>query len=163
VVGERGFTYLSALFFLAVLSGGLALAGEEWQTTAAREKEAELLQIGGEYRKAIERYYLLGARVYPRSLGDLLKDPRQPGTVRHLRRLYPDPLTPSGEWGLLKAPDGGIAGVFSLSSNRPFKASGFGIRDRAFEGAKMYSDWKFTYEPAGAKPVLRVELPASRP
>ena len=153
-----GFTYLGALFVIAILSGGLAIIGEVWHTSAAREKEAELLHIGNEYRKAIERYYLSGARQYPRNLSDLLKDPRQPGTVRHLRRLYPDPISGAPDWGLVKAPDGGVAGVHSLSEERPLKTAGFRVRDKEFEAKAKHSDWKFVFTPF-AKPSA-VSLPA---
>jgi hypothetical protein len=76
-----------------------------------------------------------------------------PGTQRHLRRLYPDPLTGSNEWGLVRAPDGGIAGVHSLSTARPLKAAGFKLRDAEFEGAASYADWKFTHAPQAAQPA----------
>jgi type II secretory pathway pseudopilin PulG len=146
----HGFTYMTVLFMVAILGGGLALTGEVWHTSAMREKEAELLHIGNHYRKAIQRYYLSGPqRQYPRSLDDLLKDPRQPGTVRYLRKLYPDPIT-GKEWGLVKAPDGGILGVHSLSDETPFKTAGFKLRDRSFEDAQKLSDWKFIFEPAAA-------------
>lgn len=144
---ERGFTYLTVLFIVAVLTAGLALVGEVWETAAKREKEAELLFIGNEYRKAITRYYLAGKNQYPRSLEDLLKDPRQPGTVRYLRRAYLDPLTGKSEWGIVKAPDGGIAGVHSLSDQKPLKTGNFRLRDAGFEGAQTYADWKFVYAP----------------
>ena len=153
---QHGFTYLTVLFLLAIMSGGLALIGEVWHTSAAREKEAELLFVGQEYRKAIERYYLTGpgVRQYPKSLADLVKDPRQPGTVRHLRRVYPDPITGKDEWGLVKSPDGGIAGVHSLSEVAPLKTAGFAVRDATFEGKTKYTDWQFVYNPpaAPAKP-----------
>ena len=155
---EQGFTYLAALFAVAILGGGLALAGEVWETSAKREKEAELLFAGDQYRKAIERYFLSGQRQYPRSLEDLLKDPRRPGTVRYLRRLYPDPLT-GKEWGLVKAPDAGILGVHSLSQERPLKVAGFRARDAAFEGAQKYSEWKFVH----ALPVQPVKPPVKPP
>jgi len=116
---QRGFTYVTVLFLVAMMAGGLALAGEVWHTSAMREKEADLLHVGNEYRKAIERYYVSGPRQYPKSLADLVKDPRQPGTVRHLRRLYPDPITGKDEWGLVKSNDGGIAGVYSTSEAAP--------------------------------------------
>ena len=108
---------------IAILLGGLALISEVWHTSAVREKEAQLLQVGDEFRRAIERYYLSGPRIYPRNLSDLVQDPRQPGVVRHLRKIYPDPFTNSIEWGLVKAPDGGIAGVHSLSEERPLKSA----------------------------------------
>lgn len=142
--GQRGFTYLTALFMVAILAGGLALIGEVWHTSSLREKEAELLFVGNEYRKAIERYYLAGAARYPRTLDELLKDPRQPGTVRHLRKLYPDPIT-GKDWALIKAPDGGIWGVHSVSQDAPLKTGGFKLRDAGFENVKRYSDWKFIH------------------
>lgn len=158
---ERGFTYLTVLFVVAILSTGLALAGEVWHTSRVREKEAELLFVGNEYRQAIARYYLSGPqRQYPRSLEDLLKDPRAPGTVRHLRRLYPDPVTGSAEWGLVKAPDGGIAGVHSLSEASPLKIGGFRVRDAAFEGKSKYSEWQFAFAPAA--PATAKPKPAAR-
>jgi type II secretory pathway pseudopilin PulG len=153
---QNGFTYLTLLFMVAILAGGAALAGEVWETSAKREKEAELLHVGNEYRKAIERYYLSGVRQYPKNLADLLKDPRQPGTVRHLRRLYPDPITGKDEWGLVKSADGGFAGVYSLSEAAPLKSAGFAVRDAAFEGKAKYADWQFVYapaQPAAAKPA----------
>jgi type II secretory pathway pseudopilin PulG len=147
----RGFTYMTVLFIAAMLGAGLALSGEVWHTSAMREKEAELLHVGHHYRKAIERYYLSGPqRQYPRSLDDLIKDPRQPGTVRYLRKHYPDPLT-GKDWGLVKAPDGGILGVHSASEDKPFKTAGFKLRDRTFEGVQKYSEWKFIFQPAAAK------------
>jgi type II secretory pathway pseudopilin PulG len=142
-----GFTYLTILFIVAIMGIGLALVGQVWQTAALREREAELLHVGNEYRKAIERYYLSGPRQYPRTLADLLRDPRQPGTVRHLRKLYPDPVSGKDEWGLVTAPDGGIAGVYSSSESAPLKSGGFAVRDKDFEAKEKYSEWRFVYSP----------------
>jgi type II secretory pathway pseudopilin PulG len=147
---NRGFTYLTVLFAVAILGGGLALVGELWHTAAMREKEARLLYAGSQYRKAIERYYLSGPRQYPRELAQLIRDPHHPGTVRHLRKLYPDPITGKDEWGLVRAPDGGVMGVHSLSEERPLKSAGFRARDKGFEGAQRYSDWTFVFIPAAA-------------
>jgi len=145
-----GFTYLTILFVVAIMGVGLALAGEVWHTASAREKEAALLHVGEQYRRAIERYVLAGPRQYPRELADLLKDPRKPGTERYLRRLYPDPVTNSDDWGIVKAPDGGVMGVYSRSENKPLKEARFAPAQSAFEGAQKYSDWKFVYTPAAA-------------
>jgi type II secretory pathway pseudopilin PulG len=153
-----GFTYLTALFVVAILSGGLALAGTWWEQIAQREREAELLFIGHQYRRAIGLYYDStpgSVKRYPQSLEDLLKDPRQPATQRYLRRLYADPLG-GKEWGVVKGSDGGVAGVFSLSEAKPVKIAGFRVRDAAFEGAQKYADWKFMHTPTvqpGAKPA----------
>ena len=158
---QRGFTYLTVLFMVAMMAGGLALAGEVWNTSTMREKEAELLQVGNEYRKAIERYYLSGPqRQYPKNMEDLLKDPRQPGTVRHLRRLYPDPITGKDEWGLVKSADGGFAGVYSLSESAPLKTAGFAVRDASFEGKTKYAEWQFVFAPIATSPGAK---PAANP
>jgi type II secretory pathway pseudopilin PulG len=167
---QHGFTYLTIIFVVALLSGGLALLGDVWHTASQREKEAELLFIGHEYRKAIQRYYLAGQRIYPRNLDDLLKDPRRPTTERYLRKRYADPITGTTEWGVVKAPDGGIMGVHSLSDTQPLKIANFRIRDKGFTDTEKYSDWKFIYTPpqqAGAgKPASKppvVKPPISKP
>ena len=163
---SRGFTYMTVLFLVAIMGGGLALLGEMWQTSLKRERELELLFVGNQYRKAIERYYLSGPqRQYPRALEDLLKDARLPATARYLRKIYPDPITGKAEWGIVRAPDGGILGVHSTSEDKPFKAAGFKVRDAAFEGAGKYSDWKFVHaapvQPAAGKPAAAKPPPAA--
>lgn len=149
---EQGFTYLTVLFIVAILLGGLAMIGEVWETSAKRDKESELLFIGNQYRRAIGRFYEGtpgGVKRYPRTLEELLKDPRAPATQRYLRRLYPDPLG-GKEWGIVKSPDGGVAGVYSLSEEKPLKVANFRLRDAGFDGAQRYADWKFVYSPAAA-------------
>lgn len=148
---QRGFTYLTALFILAILMGGLALLGEVWETSAKREREAELLFVGHQYRRAIGLYYESSKdRKFPRTLEDLIKDPRQASTQRYLRKLFPDPMTGKAEWGLIKAADGGIGGVHSLSEETPLKVSGFRVRDADLEGKAKYNEWRFIYKPAEA-------------
>jgi len=162
---SRGFTYLTVLLILALIARGLALAGEVWETAAKRDKEAELLFIGNQYRQAITRYYLAGKNQYPRALEDLLKDPRQPGIVRYLRRPYPDPFTGKAEWGTVKAPDGGVQGVYSLSEEKPVKIANFRVRDAGFESAQKYADWKFVYSPLapGQAAPKTAAAPAAKP
>jgi hypothetical protein len=40
-------------------------------------------------------------------------------------------------------------GVYSESEDEPVKSGGFSKLDEAFAGSAKYSDWKFTYSPAG--------------
>ena len=162
---EGGFTYFAVLLLVVTTSTGALALGTLWQTAQQRDKERELLAVGDEFRRAIESYQRLpvgGRRQYPRALEDLVLDPRLPGVRRHLRRIYADPLTGQGEWGLLRAPDGGIMGVHSLSEAQPLKTAGFGSADRAFEGAKRYADWQFVYRepPAAAPPIGWKPAPA---
>src|SRR4029078_2163166 len=96
---------------------------------------------------AIARFYEGtpgGVKRYPRTLEELLKDPRTPGTQRYLRQLFPDPLG-GKEWGIVKAPDGGVAGVYSLSEEKPLKVANFRLRDAGFDGAQRYGDCKLVY------------------
>jgi type II secretory pathway pseudopilin PulG len=160
---EAGFTYVAVLFAVAFMGLGLALTGGVWHTALAREREVQLLYAGNQYRRAIERYYLGGPRQFPRALEDLLKDPRKPGTERYLRKLYFDPVTGKSEWGLVKAPDGGIMGVYSLSEDSPKKVANFGFANREFEGAAKYSDWKFLYNPAAQQVPIAQQLPVPGP
>ena len=154
----RGFTYLAVLFIVAILMGGLALVGEVWETSARRDKEVELLFVGHQYRRAIGLYYDStpgSVKRYPRTLEDLVKDARQPATQRYLRRFYPDPITGKNEWGFVKAPDGGIQGVHSLSEEKPLKIAGFRVRDAGLEGAAKYGDWKFIHTQPAAAPAAK--------
>lgn len=142
---QGGFTLLAVVFLVALLGVGMAAVGTAWETAARREKEAELLFVGDQYRHAIERYQQAtpgSAKTYPKRLEDLLLDRRFPQTVRHLRRLYPDPVTGKSEWGLVK--DGeGITGVYSLSKDKPLKQANFTAASKVFDGSASYSDWAF--------------------
>ena len=145
---QRGLSYLAILFAVIALGMATAAVATSWNLEGQREREHELLVVGAEYRTAIERYVTSapsGERRYPRSLQDLVRDPRFPGIVRHIRRLHADPLTGRGEWGQVTAPDGGIMGVYSLASGRPLKTGGFTLRDARFTGAESYGDWIFVY------------------
>lgn len=148
---ESGFTYLGLLFFVAAMGAALAASGMLWATSGKRVKERELLFIGDQFRMAIASYYERTpgtVKRFPASLEDLLKDNRQAGTVRHLRRIYVDPFSLAKEWGLVKATDGGIQGVYSLSADVPLKTGGFEGRNSMFEDAKDYAGWRFIYVPA---------------
>jgi type II secretory pathway pseudopilin PulG len=147
----QGFTYLSLLFFVAILGVGLAAAAVSWQTARQREKEAELLFAGAAFREAIELYYNGspgGMLEFPKRLGDLLQDPRYPGARRYLRRLYTDPMTGDSRWGTITAPDGGIMGVHSLSLGKPIKVAGAAANGPDFGAAASYVDWQFVYLPS---------------
>jgi hypothetical protein len=89
---------------------------------------------------------------YPRTLDELVKDPRQPSTQRYIRKLFPDPIT-GKEWTAIRGADGGVQGVSSPSEVIPLKIAGFRVRDASFEGAQKYSDWKFIHAPAAAPAV----------
>lgn len=147
---QRGTALLMVLVFVVVIGLSAGIAGQSWRSLGQRAREAELLWRGEQYRQAIGSY-LLGRQgprhSYPASLEVLIKDPRYPQPVRHLRRLYNDPMT-GGEWDTIKAPDGGIAGVRSTSSLKPFRQAGFPKEQESFQGKSSYREWEFVYVPA---------------
>ena len=148
---DRGFTYLAILFLVALMSAGLAVTGVIWSTTQRRENEAQLLRVGDQIRTAIGRYYegTPGSiKRYPTKLEDLLEDKRQLALQRYLRRLHRDPITGGNVWGLIRAPDGGIMGVHSISGLQPIKVQGFPDEYKGFSSARAYADWLFVYVPA---------------
>ena len=137
------------LGFLVLLAGsGWTLA--EWSQSAAharqRQDEAELLWAGQQYKQALESYYNgtpRGVKVLPATLEELLEDRRFPQPVRHLRRLYRDPMSADGQWVVIKrGPQ--IIGVRSASERRPFRRSDFEPGLETFDQAVTYADWSFT-------------------
>lgn len=150
----RGHAFLFTLLLVALLSVSLLGASEVDSTLARRERERALLQVGHEFRQALARYQVgragVAAGQYPVKLDDLVLDPRHPTTVRHLRRIYPDPITGEAEWGLVRQ-NGRIVGLHSLSTLKPIQQDGFDPDDGAFRRAERYRDWVFTYPPAGGR------------
>jgi type II secretory pathway pseudopilin PulG len=142
---QHGFTYLCALLLVAVVGAGLAAIAELWSHARQREKEAELLWIGNQFKEAIGLYYQRSpgaVKRYPEKLEDLLEDHRFVSTQRYLRRIYADPMTGKTEWTLIAAPNGGIMGVRSPSIGKSI---------RTMESASTYADWTFIYEPFTAQ------------
>lgn len=151
---QDGFSYVVVMFLVATLSIISVRAIENTLTRERREQEAELLMRGAAYRNAIRQYYL-GApgsvQSYPKDLKALLHDDRLARPTRPLRRLYRDPMSRSGEWGLVYSESGDLIGVQSLSKARPVKRAGFPKEFSNFANAQRYSDWKFVYLPEQEK------------
>ena len=149
----EGFTYLALLFWVALIGVGLAALGEFWSTASRREKEAELLFVGEQFRRAIVAYQAVNkgrGDGLPQSLEALLGDAKDVPLRRYLRKVFVDPMTGTNQWGLLRSPTGGIQGVYSLSEERPFRETGF-PPESGLTGGSRYSDWKFAV-PGAAEP-----------
>jgi hypothetical protein len=146
--GAAGFAYLWTLMLVAFLGVGLVIMSEIYSTSLQREKEAELLFIGRQFRDAIGRYYEASGgganHQYPLKLEDLLKDPRFPNPQRYLRHVYVDPMTGKAEWGMLMQ-QGRIVGIYSMSEKKPIKQGNFDVGEVSFADKESYSDWEFTY------------------
>jgi type II secretory pathway pseudopilin PulG len=155
---QKGFTYIGLLIFVAIASAGLAAFGEIASHAARREKEAELLFRGSAIAAAIASYYKKESR-YPASLEALLEDKRFPMPVRHLRKLYPDPMTGEANWALIEAPGGGVMGVHSRADAAPIKTGNFPLKYEGFADAQTYADWKFVHSPPGLGGALEKSPP----
>jgi type II secretory pathway pseudopilin PulG len=147
---QQGITYVAVLILIAILGLVTASIGVVWSTVRQQEREEELMLIGEQYIQAIGLYYQHSpgtVKRYPMTLQDLLKDDRFMVPQHHLRKLFTDPMTHKQEWGLVRAEDGGIAGVYSLSEAKPRKTGEFDEAMAGFTQAKKYTDWRFTYRP----------------
>jgi type II secretory pathway pseudopilin PulG len=142
----RGYALVAALIVLVIASLAVTLAVHRAQLDAQREREAQLLFVGDQYRSAIADYFAhppLGQPgQYPQRLEDLLEDPRGIAIRRWLRQLYPDPMTGLPDWQLEKVGDR-IVGVHSRSTSVPLRHAGFELADAAFAEAHAYRDWRF--------------------
>lgn len=145
---EAGFTYVGMVFFVAMLGlvGAATLKVDTLLRRAAAEQD--LLEIGAEFSEALRSYAAATPRGYPTApptLQELLKDPRFPGTRRHLRKIFVDPVTGKDEWGIVYQGDRiGVLAVYSLSQAQPLKVANFDARFLNFENKEHLSEWKFT-------------------
>jgi type II secretory pathway pseudopilin PulG len=129
---------------IGIAAAGAAQVGAIYQRRMA---EKELLFVGGEFQRAFISYaQATPARqlTQPRTLDELLRDPRYPNVVRHLRKIYADPMTGKADWVLVMSPDGQtIIGVRSASTERPIQIANFPFEFDKFAGKHRYSDWIF--------------------
>jgi len=133
------------MFLVMLLALTAAMASVVWSTEQRRENERQLVFVGLQFQAAIERYRQRskeGDVPYPRRLEYLVRDARAVNVVRHLRQVFPDPITGSARWGLIRLPDGGIVGVYSLSDRAPLQRASLG-QGLSFPDAKSYRDWRF--------------------
>jgi type II secretory pathway pseudopilin PulG len=143
----RGFTYLGLLILVAILGIASVATIKVGALAQRRSAEEQLLYIGSEFQNAFASYAgatPTGQSRLPHSLQDLLKDPRYPNIRRHLRKMYVDPLTGKEEWGLVTMPGiPGIAGVYSLSEDKPIKVGSFDVAFQHFKDKESYREWQF--------------------
>lgn len=151
---SRGFTYIGLMLIVAIAGIALSGVGIVWKTEMQRENEKELRFAGEQYVAAIASYYeckVCGPQQLPKNLKDLLKDTRAPSVVRHIRKLYRDPMTRSDDWGLIKN-GGRITGVYSKSTLEPLaKPYNLDALNKAKDATKSGAS-------AGANPVNTGQL-----
>ncbi|MGD9834381.1 MAG: type II secretion system protein [Piscinibacter sp.] len=158
---SRGVVLMGLMVLLAL--GGLTLLqfAESAASARQRELETQLIWVGQQYRQALESYYLSSpgrVKHLPVTLDELVRDTRFPMPVRHLRKLYPDPLQPEVPWGILKQGNQ-VIGVYSQSDGVPLKQVGLGPGLESLDHAGHYSDWRFIFVPR----MPSAPVPSSRP
>ena len=164
---EAGFTYVGLVVFVAILGlvGAATVKVDGLLRRAAAERE--LLEIGAAFSEALRSYAAATPRGFPTApptLQDLLKDPRFPGTRRHLRKIFVDPVTGKDEWGVLYQGDKvGVLAVYSLSQAQPLKVANFDARFQNFENKEHLSEWKFTAQGQGLSAAPAARLPGQPP
>lgn len=163
---SSGYSFLFILLTVMLLGIMQGMIGTSWRQIMQREREEELLFRGLQIQEAITRWHqpLPGGQRHVATplndLKDLLQDPRTPTKVRHLRKLYRDPLT-GQEWNLLREANRGIVGVASVSEQEPIRKTNFPDQLQNFAGAQRYTEWQFVYRPAqpAADPNREANVP----
>ncbi|MBS1137913.1 MAG: type secretory pathway, pseudopilin PulG [Proteobacteria bacterium] len=119
---QHGFTYVGLLITLAIMTSALAIVAPVWEVASRRDKEAELLFIGGEFQRALAGYAKFGTSTADRY-----------------------------DWAVVRPPEGGgIVGVHSKSEKEPIKQSNFPASQKDFEGKTKYAEWVFFDQPRSA-------------
>ena len=136
--GQRGYI-LALLLGMATVMGILLLkAIPTVRSEVQRDAEEELIFRGECLAKGI-RLYRARTGAYPMELEDLLK--QRPAVVR---RLYRDPLNPTGEWDLVTAvqpgPGGDTRGLPIVGVRSRVGIDAF----KSYQGKTLTSDWVFS-------------------
>jgi len=162
----RGFALLAALMMLVLVSLAVLVAERSSAGRAWREREEQLLFVGDQYRRALLSYHAAvggAAAQYPATLDALLHDERFPSVVRHLRRLYPDPVTGKFDW-ILELSQGRIVGVHSASQRGPQRHANFPVDYERFSQAVNYAQWRFeAADGAGSQELSLAALDGGAP
>ena len=155
----QGFVFIAVLASMFILALSTQAVMGYVSEQARRERESELIAVGEAYARAIGSYYLSSPgtiKAYPISVEDLLEDRRFVGIKRHLRQFYADPITRTTNWGWIRAKDGGLAGVYSTSTQNPLQTARIETTEISLGPANRYSDWQFVFK---APTVLPSKLP----
>jgi type II secretory pathway pseudopilin PulG len=162
---QRGAILLLLMVMVVIMGLAAGMAGQSWRSSMQKAREAELLWRGQQYQQAVASYYAVKhgpQNMLPAKLEYLLRDPRFPNVVRHLRKLYNDPMT-GKEWELVTDPAERIIGVRSRSDMEPFKQDGFPKALDKLRGKSSYREWEFVFEPPKNPSASKATPPASAP
>ena len=110
---QEGYTLVALVVAVTVLTILFAAIAPAWEQALKRSQEEELIFRGLQYAEAIRVFQRRFGR-YPLRLEELLEV--QP---RSIRRLWRDPMTESGEWGVVYASLGAGLGGHPPGQDRP--------------------------------------------
>ncbi|HKQ97755.1 MAG TPA: hypothetical protein VJV75_07770 [Candidatus Polarisedimenticolia bacterium] len=119
---EAGGLLIVLMVGVTVIFIGLSVAMQSWSVVWRRDSEDELIFRGGQYVLAIVAYQADHSGQYPTDLEILAKE--GPRRVRYIRKLFKDPVNPSGQWGLLYLMPGGNAIYDPVAAQRGKSADG---------------------------------------
>jgi type II secretory pathway pseudopilin PulG len=164
-----GYILIFLLIVIFVMTLGLLVAVPVLETQLKRENEEELIFRGQQYVEAIRLYQLKRPGSFPQSLEELTKE-------KCLRRLYPDPVSKSGQWNLLLIPPVTASpgtGAQASGTDKLLVVTPAGLKKisrpqivgvvssspeksvRIYDGEEYYQKWLFYYGQApGKKPQL---------
>jgi type II secretory pathway pseudopilin PulG len=104
---EQGGLLIILMVWVAIMSIFAGVAYQSWSIVWRRDNEEELIFRGHQYVDALIAYRREHNKQFPGTLDELIKPgPRQ---VRYIRKLFRDPMTHNGKWGLLYLMPGGTA------------------------------------------------------
>ena len=107
--------FMAALMIIAAVTINLS-----WLTQGKREKEAEMIWRGEQYKRGVRLYYhKLGK--FPQSMDDLTKGN---SSLHFMRKAYKDPTTPDGNWRMIYVtPAGQLVGSVRFNSLQQMAAA----------------------------------------
>jgi len=90
---EDGFTLLTVIFLLAILTIAMSVAVPKMTRSIQRDHELETMHRGKQYIRAVQLYYRK-FHAYPPNMDALVKT----NEIRFLRKKYIDPMTGKEDW-----------------------------------------------------------------
>jgi type II secretory pathway pseudopilin PulG len=96
---RAGYVLIMLLFVVTAMGIGLLVAVPVWQTQIQREREEELIFRGKQYVEAVRLFQTKKPGTFPKNLEELVEE-------KCLRRPFPDPMNPEGDWNIILLPQG---------------------------------------------------------
>ena len=117
---QSGYALLMVSFMAAAMIIAAVTINLTWLTQGKRQKEAEMIWRGEQYKRGIRLYYhKLGK--FPATMDDLTKGD---GSLHFMRKAYKDPTTPDGNWRMIYVtPAGQLVGSVRYTSLQQMAAA----------------------------------------